>query len=468
MTDLTARPRVNGDVSFWFAETAPGARRERLDRDLQADVVFVGAGYTSLWGAYYLKQAKPELDIVILERETAGFGASSRNGGWLSYGLPGQASRYAKSHGKQSVVDFQREIFGTIDEVLRVAAVEGIDADLAKDGEIAIATNAAQRARLRAEFEGAAEWGFGADDLRWVEGRELDDFARLEGGTAGLWSPHCARVQPAKLARGLADAVERMGVRIYENTGVSEIRPREAVTVDGHTVRADYIVRGTEGFTPSLKGQKRDWLPKLSSMIVTEPLGDRVIDEIFWSSSVMVRDAAHFFCYIHKTAENRIALGGPGVPYLWGSRTDDHGKTAERSVRELHQALLRLFPMLADARIDHTWTGVLGIPRDWSATVSVDHEQGVAVAGGYVGDGVSSTNLAGRTLRDLILREDTELTRMPWVNKRIRKWEPEPLRWVALNGMYSIYSLADRLEARSDSARTSFLATAANIVTGRH
>src|SRR5690606_7828823 len=131
-------------------------------------------------------------------------------------------------------------------------------------------------------------------------------------------------------------------------------------------------------------------------------------------------------------------------------------------------ALLRVFPVLRDTAIDHTWTGVLGIPRDWSATVSVDHETGLCVAGGYVGDGVSSSNLAGRTLRDLILKRDTDITTLPWVGKKIRRWQPEPVRWVALRGMYLVYSLADRLEARSRSSRTSFLATAANVITGRH
>ena len=306
--------RRNGDISFWFTDTESEAPRPSLPGSRTADVVMVGAGYTNLWAAYYLKKQKPELDIVILEREVAGFGASSRNGGWLSYGLPGQARRYAQSHGHDAVVRFQREIFDTIDEIIRVAELEGIDADIVKDGEIAIATNAAQQARLVEELEGAAKWGFGADDLMLIERNKLGSYANLEGAVGGLWSPHCARVQPAKLARGLARVVESLGVTIYEHTAVAEIRPHEAVTVDGHVVRGGYVVRGTEGYTPSLKGQRRNWLPKLSSMIVTEPLSDDLMAQIGWSSEVMVRDAAHSFSYIHKTRENRIALGGPGVP----------------------------------------------------------------------------------------------------------------------------------------------------------
>lgn len=461
------RARVNGQGSFWLAQTEQTAPRAALAADISADVVMVGAGYTNLWAAYYLKKTKPELDIVILEQTIAGYGASGRNGGWISYGMPGQHRRYAKSHGTDSVLRFQREIFSTIDEIVSVASAEGIDADIVKDGEIAIAANPAQLGRLHEELEGGAMWGFGPDDLMFVERTRLGDYVNVDGALGGLWSPHCARVQPAKLARGLADVVESLGVRIFEGTAVTDIEPHRAVTAEGFVASGDYVVRGTEGFTPSIRGQKRTWLPKLSSMLVTEPLSDQIMDQIGWKSEVMVRDGSHFFSYIHKTADNRIALGGPGIPYLFGSRTDDDGHTFASSERALRAALLRVFPALRDSAIDHTWTGVLGIPRDWSATVSVDHETGLCVAGGYVGDGVSSSNLAGRTLRDLILKDDTDITSLPWVGKKIRRWEPEPVRWIALRGMYQVYSMADRLEARSNSTRTSFLATAANVVAGR-
>lgn len=468
MDEQTTRARRNGDISYWFTDTEQTPPRAPLDRNRSADIVLVGAGFTNLWAAYYLKKQAPALDIVILEREVAGFGASSRNGGWVSYGLPGLASRYARTHGGDAVARFQREIFGTIDEIVRVAEAEGIDADIEKDGEIAIATNPAQVGRLRDELASASRWGFTADDLKWIDRDELGSFANLDGALGGLWSPHCARVQPARLARGLARVVEGLGVRIYENTAVHEIRPHAAITTDGLEVTANYVVRGTEGYSPSVKGQRRDWLPKLSSMIVTEPLTAAQLETIGWSSSVLVRDAAHSFFYIQKTRDGRIALGGSGVPYLYGSKVDDSGISLPRTERALIRGLHQLFPSTKGIGIDHTWTGVLGIPRDWSATVSIDHESGIGVAGGYVGDGVSASNLAGRTMRDLILGNDSDLLSMPWVNKRIRRWEPEPLRWIAVTGLYEVYSAADRLEHRFRSGRTSVLATFANAITGRH
>lgn len=464
---MSTTAKINGEISFWFSQVNDRPARPALERDIAADVVLVGAGYTNLWLAYYLKQARPDYDIVILESEVAGFGASSRNGGWISYGLPGQHGRYAKTHGREAVRDFQREIFATIDEIVEVAAREGIDADIVKDGEVAIARNQAQLGRLREEYESGAEWGFEAGDFEFLDAAATKRFVNMDGAVGGLWSPHCARVQPAKLAAGLAEVVERMGVTIYEHSAVAEIVPGSAITEAGFRADGRYVVRGTEGFSNSIQGHERDWLPKLSSMLVTAPLSPELLDEIAWHSAVMVRDARHFFSYIHHTADDRIALGGPGVPYLWGSGWDDRGKTSRSSELALLASLHRLFPQLAQQPIDHVWTGILGIPRNWSATVSLDPETGLGVAGGYVGDGVSSSNLAGRTMRDLILGEDTKLVRMPWVGGRIRKWEAEPLRWIALRGMYGVYNFADELEARSGRGQTSVLARAANVIAGR-
>ncbi|MCM0619503.1 NAD(P)/FAD-dependent oxidoreductase [Nocardioides bruguierae] len=462
--------RCNGDVSFWYRDAGLGPVHPPLTSSTTADVVVVGGGYTGLWTAYYLARAKPEWRIVVLEAETVGYGASGRNGGWLSYGMPGLNRMYAASHGKQSVIDFQRQIFGAIDEVVAVTRAEGIEADVATQGEIAIATTPAQAARLREEQEYCLAWGFEDEDLELVSGDALTDrFAHLAGGTVGLWSRRAARVQPAKLVSGLRDACLRLGVVVHEHTRVTDIAPHRVTTGTGDTVDARWVVRGTEAFTADLPGQRRTWLPKLSSVLATEPLSRAQLESVGWAdNAVLTRDAAHSFSYIQKTADDRIVLGGPGTPYYWGSGRDRHGETPVASVEALTASFDRLFPALADVAFDHTWTGVLGIPRDWSATVDADPATGLAVAGGYVGDGLSASNLAGRTLRDLILGEDTAITRLPWVGKKVRPWEPEPARWLGVRGMYRVYSAVDALERRSQSPETSRLATLANRISGRY
>jgi glycine/D-amino acid oxidase-like deaminating enzyme len=456
---------VNGNVSFWYDEVGIPVPQAPLAESLTADVCIVGAGYTGLWTAYYLKKAAPQLRIVILEERFAGYGASGRNGGWLTNSITGGRDQYVASHGKTGVAAFQHAMNDTVDEVIRVAALEGIDASFVKGGELNIAVNPAQLARIREWADDEHAWGF--DDVHLLNAAETAARINIPQVRAGIWHPHCARIQPAKLVQGLRATVMALGVELYENTRVSEIAPHVAHTARG-SVTADHIVRATEGFTAGLKGQHRTWLPMNSSIIVTEPLSDSVWQEIGWEGRETLGDMVHVYFYAQRTPDGRIAMGGRGVPYRFGSKTDSDGQTQASTVEHLTELIQRYFPAAASAHIDRVWSGVLGVPRDWAATVGLDTTTGIAWAGGYVGTGVTATNLAGRTLTDLILGRDTALTAMPWVNHQTRKWEVEPLRWLATHGLYAAYSAADAREDKSHSSSTSTIARVANIITGRH
>lgn len=454
---------ANGGVSFWWQQLGLPAQRSALPGDLDVDVAIVGGGYTGLWTAYALKREQPDLRIAVLERRFAGFGASGRNGGWLTNSVTGGREQYVKTHGRDAAIAQQRALNETVDEVIAVAAREGIDADLHKGGELEVAYTPAQLARLRAFA--ASEHSWPETDVVELDARETSQRIHVAGVLGGVWHPHCARLHPAKLARGLAAAVARLGVRIFEGTTVTEIRPGEART-DLGTVRAEFVIRATEGFTPDLRGEHRTWLPMNSSMIVTEPLAASVWDEIGWQGRETLGDFAHAYMYAQRTADDRIAFGGRGVPYRYGSRVDDDGVTQPRTIESLTALLHRFFPVAADAAIEHAWSGVLGVPRDWAATVGMDRATGLGWAGGYVGTGVTATNLAGRTLADLVLGRDTDLTRLPWVGHRTRRWEVEPLRWLAVQAIYAAYHAADRAEFRG-RATTSPVARVADVVAGR-
>ena len=294
----------------------------------------VGGGFTGLWTAYELKRAAPELEIVVLEREFAGFGASGRNGGWLSSGFAASREQMAATHGREAALAMQRAMRQTVDEVIGVCAREGIDADIVKHGVMRVARNAAQHARLAGAVAAERAWDHGPDDLVELDATGVAARLRVDGALSGTWSPHCARVQPAKLVQGLAAAVERTGVTICEGTAVTEIRPGAAVTVRG-TVRARYVLQCLEGFTASLRGQKRTWLPLNSAMVVTEPLSDEAWGVIGWDGAELLGDHAHAYIYAQRTADGRIALGGRGVPYRYGSRTDVNGQTQDKTVRQL-------------------------------------------------------------------------------------------------------------------------------------
>ncbi|MFJ7965816.1 NAD(P)/FAD-dependent oxidoreductase [Streptomyces sp. NPDC096324] len=460
---------VNGGVSFWYADDGLPAPREPLPGDATADVVVVGGGYTGLWTAYYLKKAAPSLRVTVLEQKFCGYGASGRNGGWLYNGIAGR-DRYAELHGQEAAVRLQRAMNATVDEVVRVAADEGIDADVHQGGVLEVAYTPAQLARLKAFH--AHELSFGEKDRELYGAKETAERIRVADAVGSTWTPHGARLHPVKLLKGLAAAVEALGVTIHEQTPVTEIRPRQAVTPYG-TVRAPYVLRCTEGFTANLKGQKRTWLPMNSSMIATEPLTDGQWAEIGWEGRETLGDMAHAYMYAQRTADGRIALGGRGVPYRFGSRTDNDGRTQQPTIDALYEILVRLFPSLTGVQVSHAWSGVLGVPRDWCATVTLDRSTGLGWAGGYVGSGVATTNLAARTLRDLVRQDSglagaTELTALPWVGHEVRKWEPEPFRWIGVHGMYATYRTADRRERTTHSAESSRLARIADRVAGRH
>ncbi|TFB77273.1 FAD-dependent oxidoreductase [Cryobacterium glaciale] len=457
------KARRNGDVSFWWDQLGQPVPRAALPGSTSADVVIVGAGYTGLWTAYYLKKAAPHLRIVVLEARFAGFGASGRNGGWLTNSVTGGREQYLKSHGRPAAERFQAAMNDTVDEVIRVAALEGIEAGIVKGGEFTVAYDPAQQHRL--ERAARAEQAWAHTDVELLSTTAAQNRINVAGTTGAMWHPHCARINPAELVAGLARTVVSLGVELYENTAVSEIVPHRAVTVRG-TVTASFVVRATEGFTAGIKGLHRTWLPMNSSLIATEPLAASVWESIGWSGRETLGDMAHAYMYAQRTSDDRVAIGGRGVPYRFGSKTDADGQTPQVTVDALREILVRFFPATKGARIDHAWSGVLGVPRDWAATVGLDPQTGLGWAGGYVGTGVATTNLAGRTLTDLILGRSSSLVELPWVNHRVRAWEPEPLRWLAVTALYRAYSLADRAEL-GGRRRTSPLARVADVVSGR-
>ncbi|WP_433546929.1 NAD(P)/FAD-dependent oxidoreductase [Streptomyces sp. CA-294286] len=459
---------TNGGISFWYAAEGVPAPREPLPGDTTADLCIVGGGYTGLWTAYYLKKAVPFLRITVLEAKFCGYGASGRNGGWLYHGIAGR-DRYARRHGKEAAVRLQQAMNDTVTEVIDTAAAEGIDADIHRGGVLEVARTPAQWGRLR-DFH-AAELAFGEKDRLLLGARDTAARVRVTGAVGSTWTPHGARLHPAKLVQGLADTVEALGVTIHESTPVTEITPKHARTPYG-TVRAPYVLRCTEGFTANLKGQKRSWLPMNSSMIVTEPIPADRWATIGWTGRETLGDMAHAYMYAQRTADDRIALGGRGVPYRYGSRTDNDGRTPAATVEALRELLVRFFPTLAGTRVAHAWSGVLGVPRDWCSTVTLDRSTGLGWAGGYVGSGVATANLAARTLRDLVLQDSgqggpTDLTALPWVNHKVRKWEPEPFRWLGVQGMYAAYREADRRELSGRTTGTHPLATFADRIAGR-
>jgi len=424
------------------------APRPALPGDVQADVAIVGAGYTGLWTAYYLNLLDRALRIVIVEREIAGFGASGRNGGWCSALFPPASSAIARRHGLQAAVAVRRAMHESVVEVGRVTDAEGIDVHYARGGTVSLARNEAQLARARELVEEERRLTGPVEELRLLSKEEAEGIARATRVRGATYTPHCAVVHPLRLVRELASCVEARGVSVFERTAASRLRQGAVVTERG-TVRADVVVRATEGYTASLRRQRRRLVPLYSLMIATEPLPAEAWDQIGLRRRETFADLRHMRIYGQRTADDRHAFGGRGAPYHFASRTRPEFDRDERVHSLLREILVDLFPVVREHSVTHRWGGALGVARDWHASVGFDRARGFAWAGGYVGDGVATANLAGRTLAQLITGEQSELTRLPWVDHRSRAWEPEPLRWLGVNGGRLLLTQADRAEARS-------------------
>lgn len=439
-------------LSFWHESAGEAlAPRASLDGDDEVDVAIVGGGYSGLWTAYYLSRLEPSLRIAILEAEISGFGASGRNGGWATGALSGIEGLLARPERRAAGLALQREVFAAVDEIGAVAIRESIDCDYRKGGSLHVARNDRQRASVRELVERARAWGLGADDYRWLEPEECERHAHIADCLGGVFTPHCASLHPAKLVRGLARVVEARGVRIHDRSPVRRIEAGAAHT-DRARLRARVVVRATEAYTNSLEGHARNLVPLHSLMIATAPLPDELWKQIGLEHGQTFGDDRRIVIYGQRTACGRIAFGGR-AGYRLGSGVESRFAADDPRFERVHEALLELFPGLLGTPITHRWGGALGVPRDWAPSVGIERKTGLAWLGGYVGQGVAASNAAGRTLAELILERDTERTRLPWVGHESRRWEPEPLRWLAVRGITGFADAADRAEQRGGRAR---------------
>lgn len=424
-------------VSFWL-ETAPDdlSPRPPVDGTTDADVAILGAGLTGLWTAYYLLLRDPARKVILVEREIAGFGASGRNGAWCAPDLNISMSRLARLHGEDAARRMQQATYDAVDEVGRACAEAGIDAGFHKGGEIIVARGPQGVPGLEDSIREYERFGFG-DRYRLVDAAGLRDRIRIAGAVRALVSDDAAVVHPGRLTRGLARVVERMGARIAEGTAVTGFRPRDAsgratLVTERGDVRAPVIVLAGEAYLAELPQLHRQLVPLWSLIVLTEPVTDDQWTQIGWANREVVASTRLSVDYLSRTEDGRILFGGRGAPYRLGSpirrEYDRHGPTHER----LRAFVREWFPVLCDVRFTHAWGGPLGMPRDWHPTMAFDPATGIATSRGYVGHGVSTTNLAGRVLTDLIAGARTPLTDLPVVNHHSRNWEIEPFRYLGV------------------------------------
>lgn len=444
------------NISLWMDQLdEPLTPRAALTGALEADVAIIGAGYTGLWTAYYLKRQAPQLRIAIVEAETAGFGASGRNGGWLMGNILGEDRLLAGLSAEQRSASFDL-LHGIPDEVAAVLEREGIDCDYRKAGVLYCAARyPEQEASLRQYLQHLYSQGLSEADYRWLAPSELSEQLRIANPFGAIHTPHCATIHPAKLVRGLARAVERMGVQIFEKSRVSDWQPGSLRTEQGE-VRARWVVPAVEGYSVTLPPLGQYQLPVQSLLIATEPLPASTWAQIGLDRGQAFSEASRQVTYGQRTTDDRLVFGARGGYQFGGKLRHDFNLSADEV--DLRRYLFgELFPQLKEVEVTHSWGGNLGMSRRFHPHMLCDRKNGIALAGGYGGEGVGASNLGGRTLADLILGQDSALTRQPWVindgaiAKSLRTWEPEPCRWLGYNAIIRSFVHEDQVLANPHS-----------------
>ena len=440
-------------ISFWHDSLEPGdsvTRRPALTSDNDTDVAIIGAGFTGLWTAHSLLRADPSMRVVVLERDVIGFGASGRNGGWCVGDYGGPEKVVAKAGGASAVEQMAREMHRSVDEVGAVVSQAGIDCGYHKGGALYFAVNDGQWRRVLQHHAELVRHGLG-DAWTLLDAKAATEVVRATGTCGGLITPHAATVNPARLVRGLAQEVERLGGTIHEGTAVQSFE-RGAVRTEHGTVRAEVVVLATEAYTRTIDGHDRDMLPLANTVIATDPIPDSIWASIGLGNRELFEYASNMLGYGQRTADNRIVWGGLSASYRWKMGIPASSHFVPQVARRLQHRLVELFPELRGIGVTHRWGGVLGVPRDLLPGVGYDRATGLAWAGGYTGQGVAAANAAGRTLADLIRGVDSDLVRLPWVGHQSRPWEPEPRTWLgvhaALTAAHTIDGV-DRLRSRA-------------------
>lgn len=441
--------------NYWVSTIAERREdRPRLVGNTEADIVIIGAGFTGLWTAYYLKALSPTLEIKIIEAERVGHGASGRNGGWVIGSLAG-LERYLGPLPMAQRQECCQILADNVDEIGQVLTREGINADFNKGGAIYAAARYPDQIGIQRDYlRHLHELGHKQDSCYWLDSEQLAEKARFRDGYGGIYHRDVATLNPARLLVGLAQAVEQAGVTIHERSRVTSIGKHRVETLEG-SVQAPMIVTATEGYAEGLHSLKRHIIPVQSLVVATAPLPEAIWQEIGMAERPAFADASRLVNYGHRSADDRLVFGARGS-YAFGARSKHALGISQSDIQMRRQLLEDLFPALKGLEISYGWGGSLGLSRNFRPHAIVDRQNGMASAGGYAGEGVAASHLFGRTLAALILKHESTLTKMPWAfanadQQPLKRWEPEPLRWLTAQTINLSYVAEDALMKKQQS-----------------
>ena len=451
--------------SFWLEDAGEALTpRPAMASSSDVDVAILGGGYSGLWTAYYLLIHQPALRVAVVEKEITGFGASGRNGGWCSPNFSVTATGLEKRYGAEAARNLLLAMRASVDEVGRVCGEENIDARFHQGGVLTLARGQHQLPAIRSSYQAYERLGLG-DRYYLLSAQEAEERIRVTGVHGALYTPDGASLHPARLVRGLARAVEARGGVIYEETPVSRFAPGSLITPGGELRAKRAVAIAGEAYVTRLPRLHRALLPVYSLISLTEPLTAAQWSQIGWQRGESVSSTRNTVVYLTKTPDGRVLFGSRGAPYAFGSKITDEQDTHEATVKMIRRSVLEWFPSLEGIRFTHAWGGPVGMPRDWMPAVQYDAGSRIGSIMGYTGQGVSTSNLAGRLLAGLITDRKSGLEGLPLAQRCSPKWEIEPLRWLVVRYMQGAFL---RIDEAAEAGRARPLDAKAAEYLGRH
>lgn len=440
---VLAKPAV-----FWSDRPDAPSALAPLREATSADLVIIGAGFTGLWAAIQAITENPSRDIVVVEAQESGFGASTRNGGFcdasLTHGLLNGIGHWPDEI--ETLIKMGDE---NLEELVAMCADLGIDASVEATGEMDVAIEEWQVEDLHEYHKTSAEYGHSTTLL---DEREVKAQLNSPLFLAGLWRESgTAMINPAELVWGLRKACLAVGVRIFENTKINSVTPSGTslrVESEAGSVIAPKVIVATNAWAQPEKQIRRYIVPIYDHVLMTEPLSAEQMDSIGWANRQGVGDSANQFHYFRLSKDNRILWGGYDANYYKGNGMGPAYEERIGSHATIAGHFYDTFPQLEDLSFSHRWAGPIGTTSKFSVAFGSRHDGALVWAGGYTGLGVGASRWGARVALDLVDGKSTERTALKMVRRKPMPFPPEPLRNPVIQFTRSQIARADKNEGR--------------------
>ena len=449
----TPRPeslRAISDVKlkpFWLDDPSKPEITPPLTNQIQTDLAVIGGGYTGLWTALLAKQADPSRDVILLEAGEVAIGASGRNGGFCAASITHGFSN-GKLRWEKEIRTLLRLGGDNLDGIEAVIKQYNIDCEFIRSGEIFIANEEYQIEQLREQMDEAAPYDL---NLRYLDRDEIQSKVKSHSYLAAVQDPSVAMLNPAKLAWGLKNACLQIGVRIYENTPVTQLEDRgNTITLKTPHGQVDAykVALATNAFPPLLKYLSHYVVPVYDYALMTEPLSKAQRDAIGWQGREGLADGGNQFHYYRITEDGRILYGGFDAIYYRNNGVGPHLESRPASFGLLADHFFQTFPQLEGLRFTHAWGGVIDTCSRYSVFWGQAYRNKLTYAMGYTGLGVGTARFGAQVMLDLLNGEKTERTELQMVKTKPFPFPPEPFRSPIINFTRWSLDQADRNEGK--------------------